>query len=296
MAFRRIDMSIRASYLALILLLFAASGILADPDWGTFEIQAEVSDSNYPGEIAPMSIDLIRCDQEFGGFDLLLSFDPSVLDVDHVDPGQLITDCAWEYFEYRSDLGPGLLRIVAIADVANGPIHPLCYSLIGSVATVYFQVDAFAPTGMHYPVRFIWIDCADNVLSSVMGDSLFVSDDVYDWDGSLLTGQPDIGGIDLDCLTDLPPDALLAQWVEFTSGAIEVVIPPVPKRCDPNNNLVPYEIDDMVFLINYLFLNGPAPDPYDIGDCDCNGTVNFLDVTRSIAFIFRGAPDPCEEP
>jgi hypothetical protein len=55
------------------------------------------------------------------------------------------------------------------------------------------------------------------------------------------------------------------------------------------------DIDDAVYLVNYIFLSGPQPDPLDSGDPDCSGTVDIDDVVYLISYIFGGGPVPCED-
>jgi murein tripeptide amidase MpaA len=52
------------------------------------------------------------------------------------------------------------------------------------------------------------------------------------------------------------------------------------------------DIDDVVFLINYIFGGGPAPDPLEVGDADCSGGVDIDDVVYLINYIFSGGNAP----
>ena len=52
------------------------------------------------------------------------------------------------------------------------------------------------------------------------------------------------------------------------------------------------DIDDVVFLINYIFASGPAPDPVEVGDADCSGGVDIDDVVWLISYIFSGGNAP----
>jgi hypothetical protein len=52
------------------------------------------------------------------------------------------------------------------------------------------------------------------------------------------------------------------------------------------------DIDDVVFLIAYIFSGGPEPVPYEAGDADCSGTIDIDDVVYLIAYIFSGGPEP----
>ena len=49
---------------------------------------------------------------------------------------------------------------------------------------------------------------------------------------------------------------------------------------------------DVVYLINYLFKGGPAPDPLWVGDCNCDGIINSADVVYLINYLFKGGPEP----
>jgi len=50
---------------------------------------------------------------------------------------------------------------------------------------------------------------------------------------------------------------------------------------------------DVSYLINYLFVGGPAPGPWEAGDANCDGLVNGADVAHIINYLFVGGPPPC---
>jgi hypothetical protein len=52
---------------------------------------------------------------------------------------------------------------------------------------------------------------------------------------------------------------------------------------------------DAVFLINYIFVGGSAPQQLSLADVDCSGRINIADVVRLINYIFSGGPAPCAE-
>ncbi len=52
-------------------------------------------------------------------------------------------------------------------------------------------------------------------------------------------------------------------------------------------------ISDAVYLINYIFAGGPAPDPLLAGDVDCNSIVTISDAVYLINYIFAGGAAPC---
>ncbi|MGB8658282.1 MAG: FG-GAP-like repeat-containing protein [Candidatus Zixiibacteriota bacterium] len=49
---------------------------------------------------------------------------------------------------------------------------------------------------------------------------------------------------------------------------------------------------DVVYLINYLFRGGPAPNPPQRADVTCNGIVDSGDIVFLINFLFRAGPAP----
>ena len=54
------------------------------------------------------------------------------------------------------------------------------------------------------------------------------------------------------------------------------------------------DIADVVYLVNYLFIDGPAPEPLAAGDANCDGKVDIADVVYLINYLFIGGPPPCE--
>ncbi len=59
-----------------------------------------------------------------------------------------------------------------------------------------------------------------------------------------------------------------------------------------DNSLI--HIGDGVFIINFIFANGPAPYPIESGDLDCDDKVSIADAVYLINYIFAGGPPPCE--
>lgn len=55
------------------------------------------------------------------------------------------------------------------------------------------------------------------------------------------------------------------------------------------------DIDDVVYIISYIFTGGPEPVPVlDSGDANGSGDVDIDDVTYLIAYIFTGGPPPVD--
>lgn len=52
------------------------------------------------------------------------------------------------------------------------------------------------------------------------------------------------------------------------------------------------ELGDIVYLISYLFRNGPAPQPLLVGDANSNGMVDIEDLVYLIDYLYRDGPPP----
>jgi hypothetical protein len=50
---------------------------------------------------------------------------------------------------------------------------------------------------------------------------------------------------------------------------------------------------DAVYLVNYIFRGGPAPQPLVSGNANCDGKINIGDAIYLVNYIFRGGPPPC---
>lgn len=170
----------RVILLAFVIICFDICAPHADPAISIGRVESAPIGVN-----VPVSINLDNPVPAFniGGYDLLMVYD-SNLTLTGVDQGWLMDDCEWEYFNHYIP-GPYRVRLVAIAELNNGAHHPSCFAdTSGQLARLQlFVPDNGDLAGDFLAVRFIWYDCGDNALSSQMGDSLWLSDQVYDFDG-----------------------------------------------------------------------------------------------------------------
>ena len=63
-------------------------------------------------------------------------------------------------------------------------------------------------------------------------------------------------------------------------------------RGDANGDGV-IDVADIVYLLNYVYIDGPAPEPRKAGDANCDRLVNIVDVVNLINYLFRRIPLPC---
>ncbi|MBN1212932.1 MAG: T9SS type A sorting domain-containing protein, partial [candidate division Zixibacteria bacterium] len=205
----------------------------------------------------------IETNDAIAGFDILLNYDPSALTfISAYISGSAID--AWEYFTYNVvSSANGLIRLVGIADVNNGPHHPPTSSLNpqGTLVYIEYQVANDQNLGdVFVPISFIWYDCGDNTFSDVSGTVLFLDSRIYNAEGILIWDEevdPDserpfgMGASD-DCLVGSDKGTPL-RCIEFFNGGVCIIHPDsLDDRGDINLNNIAYEIGDAVLFTNYF--------------------------------------------
>ena len=65
-----------------------------------------------------------------------------------------------------------------------------------------------------------------------------------------------------------------------------------PGDVDGNGSV---NVSDAVYVILYIFANGPVPVQPASGDVNCDGLSNISDVVYIINFVFLGGPAPCQK-
>ncbi|MFH0817608.1 MAG: dockerin type I repeat-containing protein, partial [Candidatus Micrarchaeota archaeon] len=65
-----------------------------------------------------------------------------------------------------------------------------------------------------------------------------------------------------------------------------------PYVCGDADGSGQIDISDAVFLVEYIFDNGTAPNPLASGDANGDETVNISDAVYLINYIFSGGPAP----
>ncbi len=221
----------------------------------------------YYGDTVQVQITLenINPGIELGGFDISFEYN-HLLSLNSLTSGSLISDCEWEYFSYTTPF-TNTVRIVALADVNNGPYHPACYlDSLGIIATAEFVIyDPSTGDDRFLPIKWEWNDCGDNGISTRDGYALHVSNDVYGFDGYTYeiitrdTAFPSFYGMPFACMED-STDNLLRTF-DFYNGGINShyidTVPPIalcpddtlvsnePGQCGANVEYEAYAFDNL---------------------------------------------------
>lgn len=189
-------------------------------------------------------------DYPLGGLDILLAYDATA--ISFLQPAVAMNDLAlWEYVTYRTGANgncsgggcpTGLIRIIAIADLDNGPlVHPpaSAFGLEGQVMKLCFKVtDNRLFINQCIPIWFYTVDCGDNVLASKDGYTTFMA----------------LGTDTAACNLNGKPGHVLVPNINFC-GAWICIRPPQDDRGDINLDGVANSIADAVLFSRY-FIEG----------------------------------------
>ena len=136
------------------------------------------------------------------------------------------------------------------------------------------QLEALGGTGVK-----IWTDKSLNL----PGSGLTLSG------AGLLSGTPlAIGPI---AFTAKVEDAVGSSDEQFLVFAVVEAY-----ACGDVNDDGDVNLADAVYIVNYIFKGGPAPNPVCVGNADGDGDVNLADAVYLINYVFKGGPppvDPC---
>jgi len=148
--------------------------------------------------------------------------------------------------------------------------------MLGSVESYTYELETFLPCTLNVRGNFIKKNGAGefhSLYSNIEVDSgaigkFFINNESIDY--TLYMDDDGDGTVD----REIQPDSVAGYL-----------------RGDANGDGV-INVSDVVYLINYLFISGPAPNPLEAGDCNCDGNVNASDVVYLINYLFISGPPP----
>jgi nitrate reductase NapAB chaperone NapD len=225
----------------------------------------------YQGQHVQLPVNLAT-GNTIDGYDLLIGYDNSALSFQSAAPGADLVADGWEYFTYRygangncSNACPtGLLRLTAIAETNNGPNHPTLDGVTELAVIDFLVTNDRTLECQSIPVRFYWMDCGDNALSTNGGNQLHVSEFVYDGDEVLFPpngseiqnfgyGFPTYFGTQEECIVPVGDKPVPVRDVSFNNGCVFIACADaIDLRGDINLNNVANEIADAVLYSNYF--------------------------------------------
>jgi hypothetical protein len=175
-----------------------------------------------------------------------------------------VTQVTFEMFHYFGD--PTMEMWTSLPETLN--IDHSDTILTGSTAV------SVAATSMGVPV--------ESVLVCLMNDEIYQRD------------YTDAGGeVTFSCTTTIEGDLYVTATKHNyrpCQGLITII--QLPFVCGDANGDSLIDIADVIFLANYLFQGGSAPNPFEAGDANCDGRIDVADVILLINYIFLGGSAP----
>ncbi len=107
----------------------------------------------------------------------------------------------------------------------------------------------------------------------------------------LLSGTPDTNGV-FEFQIVVLDQVFHGDNVTVIMEVTDPIIPPY--ICGDADGSQEVDIDDVVYLIQYIFAGGTAPDPLESADADCSTEIDIDDVVYLITYIFSQGPAPCD--
>jgi len=85
----------------------------------------------------------------------------------------------------------------------------------------------------------------------------------------------------------------ISKAVHWMNDHVIALQPESQYICGDANGDGVVNVGDAVYVINYIFKSGNAPDPIGAGDANCDDVVNVGDAVHVINYIFKGGLAPC---
>jgi len=176
---------------------------------------------------------------------------------------------------------------IEIAGTAHLPAEPYDMQSVSVTSTITDEtertsVQVFVDDGSGFVAHDMFDDGLHN--DGAAGDDTYGATLPGYAEGTTVTyyleAEDDLGRQQVD--PSIAPEALYA-----------FLVAPEPYVRGDTDGSGEIDIDDVVFLIAYIFQSGPEPDPIESGDADCGGYIDIDDAVYLIAYIFLGGPAPC---
>jgi hypothetical protein len=207
----------------------------------------------------------------FSAYKLRLFYDATALTFIKAEQGALLDACEWEYFTYRTgDEGcgtgcpTGYINLIAFAET-NATGSPSCFAGESSeteLARLTFLVTSdLTFECQKVEIGFAWLECGDNTLSSIYGDTLLLSRSITNLAGIDLTDPtadfPTNFGAPEECETVFKYEPW--RLVDFCNGGIRIICTgEIDDRGDINVDGLANTVADAVMLTNYLLIGPDA--------------------------------------
>lgn len=228
-------------------------------DDSTLDAQAPIdSSSNFVVSIERMTIntgrilDTLDITLEAGnnflaGFDFRLAVESEFIEILKILPGEILDSCSWEFFNVRMVEPAGrenyprsVWHVVALAELIPDETRPACFGFNRPASLVRMVVSSehvqLVPDTT-VAIYFLWERCSDNSISGIRGDTLSMSDQIYDYypvpDHETEGGFPTHLGAPKQCVDTTAKNRPIRR-IDFHNGGVEFELRLLP-RAQPDS-------------------------------------------------------------
>jgi len=200
---------------------------------------------------------------------------PGQEDYDDDGVGDLCDNCPLTYNPEQWDE-----NLDGVGDLCDGEFHFVSYDIPDAIVNepYYYEFEAIGGVEPYYWEKFIGHVPYGTVFTggtegTVSGTPTYVGE----WYAIIVVTD-----------SDSPSNVdTLGCHFTVTDGNPEYICG------DPNDDEIT-DIDDVVYLIAYLFQGGPEPIPLESGDVNCEEGIDIDDVVYLIEYLFASGPEPCD--
>lgn len=170
----------------------------------------------------------------FAGFDFRVAAESKFIEILNILPGEILDSCSWEFFNAkavdpteRENYPQSVWHVVALAELIPDEIRPTCFGFNRSASLVRIVISSehieLVPDTTA-AVFFFWERCSDNTISGIMGNTLSMSDQLYDYfpvrDYETEDIFPTRLGVPSHCIDPASKNQPIRQ-IDFHNGGVE---------------------------------------------------------------------------
>jgi hypothetical protein len=192
---------------------------------------------------------------------------------------------------------------------AGGTVMVVAHNSMGLTDTCYFGInlsnslpELSAPDSIfaltdHIASLPVSATDADNDAVTTSLNALWFADDSL----QLPINSPSYNNGNPGTFSWVPTDADVGTWIasfsatdvcgETNTSRVRILVGSTScGDCVSDSSI---DVGDVVYLINYLFRDGAAPDPVCRGDVNCDGVTDVGDAVLLINYLYRNGTAPC---